>query len=310
MKRVLKILVAIALLAALVYGVEWSEVPRLLARVTVWTLLVVAAAMVWELGLSAAKWSWALRIHGLRFDFAYLFRSICTGYFLNNFLPTAIGGDAYRVYRTLPSDGYRSRALSAVILERGVGFGALLALGSLGAIALWNVPVARTYLYVLGAVSAAGAAVLLVLSLGGLSWLKARLLKNKVVDALEHNVSRMLRARSEWVYLLALSFSFQATSILIVLWLFTQLGYDVTLQQCALMAAASGLAALLPLSINGIGLMEGSLVGMAIALGVEYEAALLVAVIRRLMMALISALCGVAYLVEPKALPTASASPL
>ena len=86
-----------------------------------------------------------------------------------------------------------------------------------------------------------------------------------------------------------------------------QLGYPVTLRQCALIAAASGIAALLPLSINGLGLMEGSLVGMAVALGVDYDGAVLVAVIRRVMMAFVSALCGVAYLLEPKAMREASA---
>jgi uncharacterized membrane protein YbhN (UPF0104 family) len=116
-----------------------------------------------------------------------------------------------------------------------------------------------------------------------------------------------MKARGEWIYVIALSFAFQGTSILILYWLFMQLGFSVSLQQCALMAAASGIAAVLPLSINGVGLMEGSLVGMAIALGVDYDSALLVAVVRRAMMAVTSALCGVAYLLEPKVPRTASA---
>jgi uncharacterized protein (TIRG00374 family) len=306
-KRLLKIGVALALVAALVYGVDWKEAHGLIGRVTALTLIVVAAAMLAELVLSAVKWSWALRMHGLVFDFGHLFRAICTGYFLNNFLPSAIGGDAYRVYRTLPSEGYRSRALSAVIVERGTGFGALLALGAFGALALTENAVARAYLIAVLAGGAAGIAVLFALSRGALTWLKSRLSRLKVVDAIEHNYGMLTRARREWVYLLALSFAFQATSILILFWLFMQLGFPVSLQQCALMAAASGIAAVLPLSINGVGLMEGSLVGMAVALGVDYDSALLVAVVRRLMMAVMSALCGVAYVLEPKVPRTASA---
>jgi uncharacterized protein (TIRG00374 family) len=306
-KRFLKIGVALALVAALVYGVDWNEARGLVGRVTVFTLIVVAAAMLVELVLSAVKWSWALRMHGLAFDFAHLFRAICTGYFLNNFLPSAIGGDAYRVYRTLPPDGYRSRALSAVIVERGTGFGALLALGALGALALTDTAVARAYLITVSAGAVAGIAVLFALSRGALTWLKNRLSRLKLVDAIEHNIGMLMKARGEWMYVVALSFAFQGTSILILYWLFMQLGFSVSLQQCALMAAASGIAAVLPLSINGVGLMEGSLVGMAIALGVDYDSALLVAVVRRLMMAVTSALCGVAYLLEPKVPRTASA---
>jgi glycosyltransferase 2 family protein len=306
-KRFLKIGVALALVAALVYGVDWNEARGLIGRVTVITFIVVAAAMLVELALSAVKWSWALRMHGLVFDFAHLFRAICTGYFLNNFLPSAIGGDAYRVYRTLPPDGYRSRALSAVIVERGTGFGALLALGALGALALTETAAARAYLIAVSVGGVAGLAILFALSRGALTWLKSRLSRLKLVDAIEHNIGMLTKARGEWIYVIALSFAFQATSILILYWLFMQLGFSVSLQQCALMAAASGIAAVLPLSINGVGLMEGSLVGMAIALGVDYDSALLVAVVRRLMMAVTSALCGVAYVLEPKVPRTASA---
>lgn len=301
MKRFLKVIVAIALIGALVYGVNWREAMALIGRVTPLTLAIVAVAMLFELVLSAMKWGWALRIHGLRFDFAHLFRAICTGYFLNNFLPSAIGGDAYRVYRTLPPDGYRSRALSAVIVERGTGFAALLILGAIGALALLDNAAARAYLLTAAVGAIAGTVVLIALWRGAFSWLATKLSKLSLVDAVEHNIGRLLNARREWVYLVLLSFAFQATSILIVFWLFTQLGFAVTLHQCALMAAASGIAALLPISINGVGVMEGSLVGMAVALGVEYESALLVAVVRRLMMAVVSALCGIAYLLEPKA---------
>jgi len=300
LKRILKIIVAIALIGALVYGVNWHEARDLIGRVTPLTLAVVAIAMVIELVLSAMKWGWALRIHGLRFDFAHLFRAICTGYFLNNFLPSAIGGDAYRVYRTLPPDGYRSRALSAVIVERGTGFAALLALGAVGALLMLDNAAARAYLLAVGAGGVVGIVVLIALWRGAFTWLAKKLSKLSLVDAVEHNIGRLLKARAEWLYLVLLSFAFQMTSVLIVFWLFSQLGHGVTLQQCALMAAASGIAALLPISINGVGVMEGSLVGMAVALGVEYESALFVAVVRRLMMAVISALCGVAYLLEPK----------
>jgi uncharacterized protein (TIRG00374 family) len=300
LKRILKIIVAIALIGALVYGVNWSEARELISRVTPLTLIVVAAAMLLELVLSAMKWGWALRIHGLLFNFAHLFRAICTGYFLNNFLPSAIGGDAYRVYRTLPPDGYRSRALSAVIVERGTGFGALLALGAIGALSMLDNAAARAYLLAVAVGAVVGIVVLIALWRGAFTWLAKKLSKLSLVDAIEHNFGRLLKARGEWLYLVLLSFAFQTTSILIVFWLFTQLGYEVTLQQCALMAAASGMAALLPISINGVGVMEGSLVGMAVALGVDYDGALLVAVVRRVMMAVVSALCGVAYLLEPK----------
>ena len=66
----------------------------------------------------------------------------------------------------------------------------------------------------------------------------------------------------------------------------------------------------MPVSINGIGVMEGSLVGMAVALGVEYDAALVVAILRRLLMVALSILCGAMFIIdrEPQATARASAA--
>jgi uncharacterized membrane protein YbhN (UPF0104 family) len=105
-----------------------------------------------------------------------------------------------------------------------------------------------------------------------------------------------------------LSLAFQATSIGIVYWLFTCIGHPIDASACALMAAAAGVAAVLPISINGIGVMEGSLVGMAVALGVEYESAVLVAVLRRLMMVALSVLCGAVFLIDRETVAKASVS--
>jgi PAS domain S-box-containing protein len=107
-------------------------------------------AMGIGLVVSAWKWSWALRMHNLRYPYPFLLRTLCIGFFFNGFLPTAVGGDAYRVLRTLPHDGYRSRALSAVVVERAMGFLALIVLGGIGALRLaQQYPVARQYWYVL-----------------------------------------------------------------------------------------------------------------------------------------------------------------
>ena len=51
--------------------------------------------------LSAWKWQKSLAIHNLEFGFWHLLKSICIGTFFNNFLPTAIGGDAQTVRRSI-----------------------------------------------------------------------------------------------------------------------------------------------------------------------------------------------------------------
>ena len=308
MKLFIKIAVAIVLISVLLRGVDWQQAAEITGSVTWWVLAVVLLVMFLELILSAWKWSWSLRMHDLTFGLNYLFRAVAVGMFLNNFLPTSIGGDAYRVYRTLPLDGYRSRAISAVAVERLVGLGALLALGGVGALAvLSEFAIARLYLIVL---MAGGIAALLLGYAIYRGWFKPltdRVRHLAVFDALNHNLGRLLAARREWVHLLALSFLYQCGSILIVYYLFHAVGYPVPLAWCALITAAAGVVAVLPISINGIGLMEGSIVGMAVALGVTYEYALLVALVRRFVMLALSVLCGLIYALEQRA-PSPQAS--
>lgn len=299
MKLLLKITVAVVLIWILLSGVDWSEASAMVGTVAWWALGTILVVMIFEVLLSAWKWSWSLRMHGLSFGVGYLFRAAATGMFLNNFLPTSIGGDAYRVYRTLPVDGYRSRALSAVAVERIVGLGALVVLGGVGALTLAGES-AVTLLYLAALAAGAVAALLLFYALyrGWFKPLTNRIRHLAVFDAVSHNLGCLLRARQEWVYLLVLSFIFQCSSILIVYFIFLQVGHPVPLAYSALITAAAGMVAILPISINGIGLMEGALAGMAVALGVDYEHAVLAAIIRRSLMIALSVLCGLVYAVD------------
>jgi uncharacterized membrane protein YbhN (UPF0104 family) len=202
------------------------------------------------------------------------------------------------VFKTMPRDGYRSRALAAVLIDRGAGFAALLTLGAGGALLNWNSNIAKAYLSIYGFGVAAGAIGLLGLNFAWFRPLTNKIRHLKAFDAIEHNVERLRKARADWVRQFGLSLAFQTTSVSLVYWLFLQTGPAVPFGQCALATAAAGMAALMPLSINGIGLMEGSFVAMSVALGVDYDHALLVAIVRRVMIAFLSLLCGIVYLAE------------
>jgi uncharacterized protein (TIRG00374 family) len=272
MNTAAKFVVAAVLLSALAWNIDWERAGAVVGRLHWWTVAVVLGGMALELLLSVAKWSLALNMHGLAFPFGYLFRSLCAGYFLNNFLPTSIGGDAYRVYRTLPAEGYRSRAVSAVLVDRVSGFGALLTLGAAGAAAVGgDSAVARAYLALFVGGGSAVAGLLLALRFGWFRPLANRLRHLKAFEAAAHNVEHLKQSPKAWLRQVALSFTFQTTSVAIVYWLFAQTGEPLPFARCALVAAAAGMAAVLPVSINGIGLMEGSFVVTAVALGAGYD---------------------------------------
>jgi glycosyltransferase 2 family protein len=293
--RAVRIAVAVGLLALLLTGVDWPIVLGHIERMTPAVVLLVIIAFAVQLAVSSWKWQWALRIHELNFPYAFLTRVLVIGFFLNNFLPTSIGGDAYRVYRTLPPTPPKSRAISAVLLERVVGLVALLLLGLAGAVALFSSnDLARAYVTLAAAGTAVfGAAVLLM-------WLRTpRLPQSRWLAPIAENLRTIATARSAWLPLIGISLLFQAQAILIIFELFRALDVHVTLSQTALIAAAAGIAAIIPFSINGLGIVEATFAGTAVAVGVSYEAGLLVALLIRVLVIPLTLLAGLVYAFEP-----------
>lgn len=297
LRKALRIVVPIVLIAALLYGADWSRAADEIAQIPMWPLVMLFMVMVVELIVSTVKWSCALRMHNLSFPFKYLLRALCSGFFLNSFLPTAIGGDVYRVYRTLPKDHFRSRALSAVLIERAVGLLALLALGGVAAFLIAHeYQVARVYSLVLLAITVVGAIGILALERGWLHGAMKRFDRIAAVAAVHHSIGLLGNRGRDWLSLVAMSAVYQAISIGVVFCLFALLSADVTLAEAALITALVGVAALLPITINGLGVMEGALVGGAVMLGIDFNQAVVVAFLRRMLNLSLAASCGVLHL--------------
>lgn len=291
-----RIVLAAVLAAILAYAVDWSSIPGYIAAMD-WPLALLAmAGLAAHFVVSPWKWQWSLRIHQLHFPLPYLIRANGIGFFFNNFLPSAIGGDAYRVMSTWPKEGYRSRAVSAVVVERVVGLIALMTLGNIGALVLLDTSnVARAFVALSVMSAIAGAALLGALWLGAFGWFAARVRSSSVLQTVSHNLDLLRKAGVRWLPLIAISILFQAIAIAIIYLLFRSLGAAVDPASCALIAAVSGLASILPISINGLGVVEGSFAGTAVALGIDYELALMVAVLIRLMVLPVSLVFGALY---------------
>ena len=263
-----------------------------------WPLIGVAALLYpIAILLNAVKWSAALRLHDLFFRLGYLLRTGCIGFFLNNLLPSAIGGDIYRVYRSAIA-GATSRAVSAVVLERLVGLSVLLLNGLVGALLLAESnSLARVYLiWCLGGLVVATLAVALVVA--GRSEVASAIASSRFLQPVIANLRRIARRHPAWVSLIVYSVAFQIVAATVTLAAFRAVGADLTISGALLITAAAGLAAVLPISISGIGVVEGSIVGAGVALGIDYDAAFLAAIVLRGLSLVTSLVCGVIYAFE------------
>lgn len=82
-------------------------------------------------GLSAYRWYVLLKPLGLKIGYAKILSLYFLGMYFNLFLPTAIGGDAVRIYYLHKEAKRLSHSTASVFLDRDLGMGALLIMATI-----------------------------------------------------------------------------------------------------------------------------------------------------------------------------------
>src|SRR3569833_3537329 len=153
------------------------------------------------------KWRTALKVCNIDLSFTRLTRFYCISHFVGQFLPSSIGGDAYRVFRVLPLVEPHSRAVTSIVLDRIVGLGALLFLGAIGSVFLIDhFRLSQGYLSALGFGSVAAVVGAAALYLGWFGVLRRRREHLKMVAAIQGDLMLLLRAGWRWLPLVAMAF--------------------------------------------------------------------------------------------------------
>lgn len=303
MLRIVKVLVSASLIALLVWKADLGEFWRDLESVRPGITILAVVLLAVQYPVSAWKWRISLRLHNVDYPFIYLLRVLCIAFFFNNFLPTSIGGDGYRAVRTMDRSPRKIYAISAVVLERLVGLLALLFIGYLCAIYLIAFGDLLHGGWLKAAVLAATGGMLVVL-IGIWLGLHTKLLQGlQKVPKLEpiYESLRVLGNNSgKFIGLVGASFVFQLLAISVIGMLFAALGLYWKLAESGFTAAAAGVAGVLPISFNGIGVVEGSFVAAAWESGLPSADAIVVALFLRIFMLVSSVVFGLLYAVEPR----------
>jgi uncharacterized membrane protein YbhN (UPF0104 family) len=113
----IKLLVTIALSTLIIWKGDWGTIWKALQSSDPFLILCVFASMVFCVTISAFKWQLLLSIHGIHIDFGKLHKYYFTALFFNNFFPTNIGGDGYRIYKTLQNQHTKAGAIISVFTE-------------------------------------------------------------------------------------------------------------------------------------------------------------------------------------------------
>ena len=129
---------SMGLLVFLLRSLDLAAFRTLFARLPLWfyllSLLVVLGGQV----VYAWRWRLLLAEAGVRVPFLLTVRQYFIGTFLNNFLPSTVGGDVGKVYFLGRDHGYRV-VMASVVLDRMLGL-AMLAMWATVALWLFQMP--------------------------------------------------------------------------------------------------------------------------------------------------------------------------
>ncbi|HMN19546.1 MAG TPA: lysylphosphatidylglycerol synthase transmembrane domain-containing protein [Candidatus Moranbacteria bacterium] len=127
LKLVLKIAVSAAFVVWLVRKTDWAAVSSYVLAAKAGYVAAYFFLLFGGMLISARKWKMLLSHKGLKLETWECFKLYLSGALINNFMPSTIGGDAYRAYKAAGKDKKIAAALSSVVVDRLSGLlGAML----------------------------------------------------------------------------------------------------------------------------------------------------------------------------------------
>lgn len=259
--------ISLGLIAWILRSVDLPQLWATLQGLNVWYLLLsqlfsflVNAACVW-------RWQVLLAGRGVRVGYGRMLRYFLNGLFFGNFLPTTVGGDLMRAYLVSDECGTRSEALASVLVDRFIGLFGVIITGIIGLILVARTG-QETALLRYMMVGVGITLVLLAVFLNKSIMKRFRvLLRMPLVNRLEqkavefyHSLYVYRTHLREVALALGLSLLVQLAVVLTVFAISRALGSGISIIPFFLYMPVIAAVSMLPVSINGWGLMEGSFI--------------------------------------------------
>ena len=283
--------------------------------------VVISLIMYWVgISLLVLRWQILLKTQKIKASFGFLFRSYLVGYFFNNFLPTSIGGDVYRIYDTSKlkhSSGMK--AASIVLMERTTGIVSsiiylffALSIGFVKTsqvelkVGKWDV--SNHLLIILIIVFfAVSILVILVMLFPDAFRLNKLFRKLKFLHKWEDKLKQVYDTfksfrKFKLILLITIALSLVLQFAFTLNYSFAGMGFGITklsILSYIFIVQLCGILSMIPISIGGIGVREGTFVILVGALGGEKNIAAIVSIAILIMILIPGVIGGIIYALRP-----------
>lgn len=273
MKLLLKAAVSIGLIALIASQLDLRPVRAALERVDAAGLaLGVAIVAIAVAALSALRWLVICRALGVAAGFRRSLELVYVGWFFNQLLPSGVGGDVVRAWRTRDLGADWESAVHCALLDRMLALAAMIVIVAAG----W--PIVSAVVPSREAQIAIGAALAGSILLLGLLLVADRLQPLQRWPAL----ARMLRISASarkvlagrfWLAAMAVSAATHVATALCAWVIGRSIGIELAFGAYCVLIPLVLLITMLPVSIGGWGVREGAMIAVFRLAGVEPSAA-------------------------------------
>ncbi|WP_459931349.1 lysylphosphatidylglycerol synthase transmembrane domain-containing protein [Desulfosporosinus burensis] len=289
----------VLLLGWLFAKVPWERVWPVWQQLSLGAWLAAVLLTILATVVSAYKWKLILTEPGIEAPkFGFLLRIYFIGLFFNNFLPSGMGGDVMRIALTSRKIGV-APATASVITERTWAALGLVFLCFIGFFSFHQAMGRVAVVIPVLAVVVLSLTLLLLFPGWGRFFLHFLNRYPKLSEGLTGFLNVLDRYRSRPGMLTKVfcwSVVFQGIIVVMNYLLFQGMGVDVSWSSCLSLIPLISALAMVPISINGLGLREWSYVVLFTPWGVEAPVALAVSLTFFLVVMLVSLLGGFFYL--------------
>jgi uncharacterized protein (TIRG00374 family) len=300
LKFTAKLLVSAFFIWLLIIKVDWKESWQYLQKIEAWQIVVYLAVIFLSLFISAKKWQELCLCKGLRDSFFNFFKLFLTGSFINNFVPSTIGGDIFRAYQMGKKEKRYSEATATVVMDRFTGLLALMIMSPIFFLLNFS-RASGVYLLTISNLIILGAMVVLIVfwKMRKTAWVKKLIgyFPQKVAD-FSHELTGF---GSDWkVFNRAMVYSFLFNLIgvgLANLILFWSLGININLWDYFSAIFLISIVASIP---AGVGLKEWAYIAYFAPLGISIPGAVMVAILNRFLHGLVNLVALPIYLKSKK----------
>jgi uncharacterized protein (TIRG00374 family) len=286
----LRIGVAVILIVVILRLIDFNTVVQIIAGANLWMVLLLFPLMIFDRALMAYKWAELLRTRGIGISNWEAFKIYMSSTFVGTVLPTGVGSDVFRAVRTTMGGSQMNVVTASIVLERVLGMLGMSTLALMGMAALADDPTGQIRpLFVAVAAFFAAVAGGLFLSINPRTYTLMARLTSRFHDF--KPVRLFMKFHGAYVDMSqyrTVLFIFYLLSILeqavggVMIWVGAQaLGFDTPLIYFLALLPLSRFITLLPISIGGIGVTEGTYVFVFALAGLSAADSLSLALLMR-----------------------------